>query len=160
MSWAEERRLASSGYLLFDDQPRQRQHFIDALQLSRVDARGGRRFLDRIVGYKLSPLLSLTLAERLTAGRVQSVALRLIVERLTRNAALNGDLMQEALIHLWRLEEQRPGQSQHWYLRGCRFHLAAGHHHPLNRLLACAAGRGDPVRRRFRAGLGCAQRGP
>jgi DNA-directed RNA polymerase specialized sigma24 family protein len=33
------------------------------------------------------------------------------------------DLAQEALIHLWRLEEERPGESEHWYLQGCRFHL-------------------------------------
>lgn len=46
-----------------------------------------------------------------------------IVERLAGNAALRGDLMQEALIHLWGLEQGRPGQSLHWYLRGCRYHL-------------------------------------
>ena len=46
-----------------------------------VSAQEARRFLDRVVGYKLSPLLSQTLAEKLTAGRVQSVAVRLIVER-------------------------------------------------------------------------------
>ena len=33
------------------------------------------------------------------------------------------DLLQEALIHLWRLEEQDPGREEDWYLRGCRFHL-------------------------------------
>lgn len=31
--------------------------------------------------------------------------------------------MQEALIHLWLLEEQRPGQTHSWYLQGCKFHL-------------------------------------
>jgi len=49
--------------------------------------RRARRFLDRVVGYKLSPLLSQTLAEKLTAGRVQSVAVRVIVERERKSPA-------------------------------------------------------------------------
>jgi DNA topoisomerase-1 len=47
----------------------------------RVAAQEARRFLDRVVGFKLSPLLSQKLASDLTAGRVQSVAVRLIVDR-------------------------------------------------------------------------------
>src|SRR5438132_7124366 len=46
-----------------------------------VDAQQARRILDRIVGYELSPLLSKRLRRALSAGRVQSVALRLIVDR-------------------------------------------------------------------------------
>lgn len=46
-----------------------------------VDAQQARRVLDRLVGYKLSPLLNNRIRNGLSAGRVQSVALRLIVDR-------------------------------------------------------------------------------
>jgi DNA topoisomerase-1 len=52
-----------------------------AIDMERVRAQEARRFLDRVVGYRLSPLLSRNLAQHLSAGRVQSVAVRLIVER-------------------------------------------------------------------------------
>jgi DNA topoisomerase-1 len=46
-----------------------------------VYAQQARRVLDRLVGYKVSPLLCRTVGGRLSAGRVQSVALRMVVER-------------------------------------------------------------------------------
>jgi DNA topoisomerase-1 len=46
-----------------------------------VDSQQARRVLDRLVGYKVSPLLCSTVGGRLSAGRVQSVALRMVVER-------------------------------------------------------------------------------
>lgn len=46
-----------------------------------VDAQTARRVLDRIVGYKVSPILWKKIKRNLSAGRVQSIALRLIVER-------------------------------------------------------------------------------
>src|SRR5262245_40281112 len=46
-----------------------------------------------------------------------------IVIRMTSNLALREDLMQEALIHLWQIQEQRPGQAESWYLQNCRYHL-------------------------------------
>ncbi len=53
-----------------------------------------------------------------------------IVCSLASERGLRQDLTQEALIHLWRVERERPGQTTSWYLQSCRFclqhYLASG----------------------------------
>src|SRR6185369_3514784 len=46
-----------------------------------------------------------------------------IVSRLAADSAMQKDLMQEALVRLWRLENEKPGRTRSWYLQNCRFHL-------------------------------------
>ena len=56
--------------------------------------------------------------------------LRQICARFTADPHLQADLMQECLIHLWRMEHAKPNQTRSWYLQSCRFQvqhwLAAG----------------------------------
>lgn len=68
-----------------------------AIDMDRVYAQQARRILDRLVGYQLSPLLWRKVRGRLSAGRVQSVAVRLVVER---EREINAFVPQE----YWTLE--------------------------------------------------------
>ena len=50
------------------------------------------------------------------------LSLHCIIGRLGRNTALQEDLMQESLVHLWKLQSNKPGQTRSWYLQSCQFH--------------------------------------
>ena len=70
------------------------------LDMDLVDAQQARRILDRLVGYKLSPLLWKKVRRGLSAGRVQSVAVRLVVEREREIEAFKPQEYWEILVKL------------------------------------------------------------
>src|SRR5512138_539854 len=90
-----------------------------ALDRKKFDSQQARRILDRIVGYQISPLLWDNVRRGLSAGRVQSVAVRLVVERereieafkpeeyWTLDADLAAALPPEFTAKLWKVDGQR-----------------------------------------------------
>lgn len=74
------------------------------VDLDHVHAQQARRFLDRVVGFMVSPLLWEKVARGLSAGRVQSVAVRLIVEREREIRAFNPE-------EFWMLHADLSGQN-------------------------------------------------
>ena len=75
------------------------------LNENRVNAQQARRFLDRVVGYMVSPLLWAKIARGLSAGRVQSVAVKLIVEREREIRAFNPEEYWEVFADTLTAEE-------------------------------------------------------
>ncbi len=70
-----------------------------SVNMDLVNAQQGRRVLDRIVGYRLSPFLWKKVTKGLSAGRVQSVAVRLVAEREEEIRAFNS-------VEFWRIKAQ------------------------------------------------------
>lgn len=77
------------------------------INMQLVDAQQARRVLDRLVGYKLSPLLWRKVRKGLSAGRVQSVAVRLIVEREREIAAFTAVEYWDILARLAKKEAKQ-----------------------------------------------------
>ncbi len=80
------------------------------IDINRVHAQQARRFLDRVVGYMLSPLLWQKVARGLSAGRVQSVAVRLITEREKEIHAFVPEEYWEAVAQLGAGKERFPAK--------------------------------------------------
>jgi DNA topoisomerase I len=81
-----------------------------AIDEKKVEAQQARRVLDRLVGYKASPLLWKTVKTGLSAGRVQTVALRLIVER-------ERDIRAFKAVEYWSIEAQLEKEGQRFIAR-------------------------------------------
>lgn len=79
------------------------------IDIDRVNAQQARRVLDRLVGYNLSPLLWSKVRKGLSAGRVQSVAVRLICER---EEEINNFIPEE----YWTMETQLQDQKKHLFM--------------------------------------------
>ncbi len=98
-----------------------------SIDMHLVDAQQTRRILDRLVGYKISPLLWRNVRRGLSAGRVQSVALRLIVEREREIEAFVPE-------EYWSIEADLAKQSADkasfraklWRIKGKDFTIASG----------------------------------
>ncbi len=83
------------------------KHPKKAIDMNKVNAQQARRLLDRIVGYSLSPLLWKKVTRGLSAGRVQSVAVRLVVDRERAIKAFVPKEYWEIEAHLRKKKDER-----------------------------------------------------
>ncbi len=86
----------------------------NAIDVAKVNAQQARRILDRIVGYQASPLLWKKVARGLSAGRVQSVAVRIIVEREREIEAFVPDEYWKVTAHLALDPGKAPKLAESW----------------------------------------------
>jgi DNA topoisomerase-1 len=82
----------------------------DHIDMNLVDAQQSRRILDRLVGYNLSPLLWYKLQRGLSAGRVQSVALRIVCER-------EDEIEAFVPVEYWLLDVNASSDDRHYTMR-------------------------------------------
>ncbi|HUG41463.1 MAG TPA: type I DNA topoisomerase [Longimicrobiales bacterium] len=93
----------------------------ESLDMRKVEAQQARRILDRLVGYQVSPLLWKPIRPGLSAGRVQTVALRLITER---EDAIRAFTPQEYWSITARLQaDHQPFEARLHQIDGRKFHL-------------------------------------
>lgn len=79
------------------------------IDMALVDAQQARRILDRLVGYELSPVLWKKVRRGLSAGRVQSVAVRLVVEREREIGAFKSEEYWEIKVEVKRTKDKEQG---------------------------------------------------
>lgn len=89
-----------------------------------VNAQTARRVLDRVVGYKLSPILWKKVKRHLSAGRVQSVALRLIVEREKEIKKFDSKVFYRLLLIVHKTGEKTPIEFQLTQIDGAKIEIS------------------------------------
>ena len=93
------------------------------IDLSLVDAQQARRVLDRIVGYEISPLLWKKVRRGLSAGRVQSVATRMVCDREDEIRAFQSEEYWLLDAFLKRMPEETPFRARFWGKEGKKTEL-------------------------------------
>jgi DNA topoisomerase-1 len=90
-----------------------------SIDMQLVNAQQARRILDRLVGYKISPLLWKKVRKRLSAGRVQSVAVKIIVDR-------EREILAFVPVEYWVIEVELKKQEENPAFRATLLGLIAG----------------------------------